>query len=50
MARWEIKNVNKVLKELRYNGSFGIRGPRKTDYILSEEVVEKSEDLESLTA
>ena len=46
----EIKNVKKVLKELRYNGSFGIRGPRKTDSILSEEVVEKSEDLESLTA
>lgn len=37
----EIKKVKKALKELRYNGSFGVRGPRKTDTINpeSEEVV-----------
>ena len=29
--------MKKVLKELRYIGSFGIRGPRKSDTILSEE-------------
>ena len=46
----ELKNVKKILKELRYVGSFGIRGPRKTDAILSEETAEKSEDLETLTA
>ncbi len=33
----EIKNVKKILKELRYNGSFGVRGPRKTDQVLTEE-------------
>ncbi len=32
----EIKHVRKILKELRYNGSFGVRGPRKTDAILTE--------------
>ncbi len=33
----ELKNVKKILNELRYNGSFGVRGPRKTDQILTEE-------------
>ncbi len=33
----ELKNVKKILKELRYNGSFGVRGPRKTDAVLTEE-------------
>ncbi len=37
----ELKNVKKILKELRYNGSFGVRGPRKTDQILAEENSEK---------
>ena len=40
----ELKNVRKILKELRYNGSFGVRGPRKTDQILSEEPKEMPED------
>ncbi len=31
----QLKNVKKVLKELRYNGSFGIRGPRKTDNLMA---------------
>ena len=33
----QLSKMKKVLKELRYNGSFGIRGPRKSDNILSEE-------------
>ncbi len=33
----QLVKMKKVLKELRYNGSFGIRGPRKSDNILSEE-------------
>ena len=33
----ELKNIKKILKELRYNGSFGVRAPRKTDQILTEE-------------
>ncbi len=37
----ELKNIRKVLKELRYNGSFGIRGPRKSDQILTDEAADK---------
>lgn len=33
----ELKNVRRILKELRYSGSFGVRGPRKTDMITNEE-------------
>ena len=33
----QLVKMKKVLKELRYIGSFGIRGPRKSDNILSEE-------------
>lgn len=44
----EIKNVKKILKELRYTGSFGVRAPRKGDQILSEEVSEKIEDREDV--
>ncbi len=39
----ELKNIRKILKELRYNGSFGVRGPRKTDQIMSEEPREEAE-------
>jgi hypothetical protein len=46
----ELKNVKKVLKELRYNGSFGVRGPRKTDAIMTEETAAKEENIEILTA
>ena len=33
----ELKNIKKVLKELRYTGSFGVRGPRKNDQIMTDE-------------
>ena len=33
----ELKNVRKLLKDIRYIGSFGVRGPRKTDSIMSED-------------
>ena len=39
----ELKNVKKILKELRYNGSFGVRGPRKSDQIMNEEVSKEQE-------
>ena len=42
----ELKNVKKILKELRYNGSFGVRGPRKTDQALTEETKESVENKE----
>ncbi len=40
----ELKNVKKILKELRYNGSFGVRGPRRSDQVLAEDVIEKKEE------
>ncbi|SFQ19890.1 hypothetical protein SAMN04487928_12318 [Butyrivibrio proteoclasticus] len=52
-----LKNVKKLLKEIRYTGSFGVRAPRKTDMIgtddtteLAEDMTEKREEIESLTA
>ena len=54
----QLAKMKKVLKELRYNGSFGIRGPRKSDNILTDDSVdedrnsneESSPDPEILTA
>ena len=43
----ELKNIRKILKELRYNGSFGVRGPRKSDQIAGEDVDESSQENES---
>ena len=52
-----LKNVKKLLKEIRYTGSFGVRAPRKTDIIgteetseVAEELTEKNEEIETLTA
>ena len=41
-----LKNVKKILKELRYVGSFGVRGPRKTDNIGSDDGVSDAEIVE----
>ena len=43
----ELKNIKKILKDLRYNGSFGVRGPRKTDQALTEETKEVPETPET---
>lgn len=52
-----LKNVKKLLKEIRYTGSFGVRAPRKTDMIgteetseVAEELTKKNEEIETLTA
>ncbi len=42
-----LKNTRKVLKDLRYNGSFGVRGPRKSDQSQAPEVSEGSEEVSS---
>ena len=42
-----LKNIKKILTELRYNGSFGVRGPRKTDQALTEETKEVAETPET---
>ena len=39
----QLKNMKKVLKDLRYNGSFGIRGPRKTDNLTANDVEDVAE-------
>ena len=43
----ELKNIKKILKDLRYNGSFGVRGPRKTDQALTEQPEETPETSET---
>ncbi|MBQ6588071.1 MAG: hypothetical protein IJI01_05285 [Butyrivibrio sp.] len=59
----ELKNVKKILGALRYTGSFGVRGPRKTDSIMADSerdsvaevmvednITEETESSEVLTA
>ena len=46
----ETKNVRKLLKDIRYNGSFGVRAPRKSDQITTDETKETSEEAQALTA
>ena len=38
-----LNKVRKALKEIRYTGSFGVRGPRKTDMISTDSQEEKQE-------
>ena len=38
-----LNKVRKALKEIRYTGSFGVRGPRKTDMINTDSQEEKQE-------
>ena len=45
----QLKNMKKVLKELRYNGSFGIRGPRKTDNLMASENDEEDTPTDDVT-
>ena len=45
----QLKNMKKVLKELRYNGSFGIRGPRKTDNLMAGENDEEDTPTDDVT-
>ncbi len=40
----DLKNVRKILKDLRYNGSFGVRAPRKGDQIMNEEIPKDPEE------
>ncbi len=40
----QLKDIRKILKDLRYNGSFGVRGPRKTDQILTDETPKEGDD------
>ena len=42
----ELKNIKKVLKDLRYNGSFGVRGPRKNEQLLTDEHIDMTAEEE----
>ncbi len=42
----EVKNVKKILKDLRYNGSFGVRAPRKSDQMVAEDNLEREAEKE----
>ena len=44
----ELKSIKKLLKELRYNGSFGVRGPRKSDQLTQDTA--ETEEKKELTA
>ncbi len=46
----EVKNVRKILKELRYNGSFGVRGPRKSDQSQVAETAVNSQETDDETS
>lgn len=46
----DTKNVRKILKEIRYNGSFGVRAPRKSDQISVDENKETPDAAQALTA
>ena len=45
----QLVKMKKVLKELRYNGSFGIRGPRKSDNILAEDSAVEADNISEET-
>ncbi|MBR1670479.1 MAG: hypothetical protein IJ695_07235 [Butyrivibrio sp.] len=40
----ELKNVRRILKEMRYNGSFGVRAPRKNDQVMPSESAQEIEN------
>ena len=47
----ELKNIRKVLKDLRYTGSFGVRAVRKSDQIMTDELPEAvTEEVNAETA
>ncbi len=42
--RTELTKVRKVIKECRYTGSFGVRGPKKSDGEMADEHKSSEED------
>ena len=44
----ELKNIKKLLKDIRYIGSFGVRGPRKSDQLTQESA--ETEEKKEMTA
>ncbi|WP_026510058.1 MULTISPECIES: hypothetical protein [unclassified Butyrivibrio] len=44
----DLAAIRKILKEQRYEGSFGVRAPRKTDEIIANEETESPEVIDEL--
>ena len=46
----DLAAIRKILKEQRYEGSFGVRAPRKTDELQLTDNPEVSEEIEDVVA
>ncbi len=46
----DLAAIRKILKEQRYEGSFGVRAPRKTDELPISDNTNNSEDIEVVVA
>lgn len=44
----DLQAIRKILKEQRYEGSFGVRAPRKTDEIITNENIDNSEAIDDM--
>ena len=46
----DLAAIRKILKEQRYEGSFGVRAPRKTDELVATDNTEKTVDMNDMVA
>ncbi|WP_026527826.1 hypothetical protein [Butyrivibrio sp. VCD2006] len=46
----DLQAIRKILKEQRYEGSFGVRAPRKTDELITNENIDNSEVMDEMVA
>ncbi|WP_029321896.1 hypothetical protein [Butyrivibrio sp. AE3004] len=44
----DLAAIRKILKEQRYEGSFGVRAPRKTDEMITSEETDNSEVMDEM--
>ena len=44
----DLQAIRKILKEQRYEGSFGVRAPRKTDELITNENIDNSEVMDEM--
>lgn len=44
----DLQAIRKILKEQRYEGSFGVRAPRKTDELITNENIDNSEAIDEM--
>ena len=46
----DLQAIRKILKEQRYEGSFGVRAPRKTDELITNDNIDNSEVMDEMVA